>query len=365
MMNAQEYMRHVLDLAARGKGTVNPNPLVGALIVKDETIISEGYHHVFGGAHAEIEAFKAAAVDVKGCTLFVNLEPCSHTGKTPPCADAIIRSGISSVYIATLDPNPLVAGKGVSRLQEHGIEVHVGAMQQQALELNRVFFKFIKTRRPYVVMKSAMTLDGKIATTTGKSQWITGAEARAYVHDLRNELAGIMVGVNTILKDDPELTCRRDGFGRNPVRIIVDSRLRTPINSRVLQNAESNPVIIAVTKNASSQTIQQVEAMGHTVLVIGEQEGRVDLHELMGELGKRNIDGILLEGGGVLNESALAAGIVDEVQMILAPQMLGGATAASPLMGKGVSELADAYRLGPFDIQLLGLDLLIKAKIVK
>jgi diaminohydroxyphosphoribosylaminopyrimidine deaminase/5-amino-6-(5-phosphoribosylamino)uracil reductase len=359
-------MRIALSLAAKGAGSVNPNPLVGAVIVHNNTVIGNGYHEQYGGPHAEINAMRNAVGNIKGATLYVTLEPCSHYGKTPPCADALIDARISKVFVAMTDPNPLVAGQGIERLRENGIDVEVGLLEAEAKELNRVFIKFIETQRPYVVLKSAMSLDGKIATYSGHSKWISGEKSRQYVHTLRNELKGIMVGVNTVITDDPELTTRlENGKGRNPVRIIVDSRGRIPLSAKILQNPNENPVIIATTAQFPERKRVFLEESGHMILILPEVNGQVDLVTLMTELGKLKIDGILLEGGGTLNESALKSGIVDEVQFIIAPLLLGGRDAISPVEGLGFKTVDQGITLHQLTTKQIGNDILVIGKVNK
>ncbi|MDP4290374.1 MAG: bifunctional diaminohydroxyphosphoribosylaminopyrimidine deaminase/5-amino-6-(5-phosphoribosylamino)uracil reductase RibD [Bacteroidota bacterium] len=358
------FMHMALTQAAKGLGRVNPNPLVGAVIVRGSRIIGVGYHKQFGGPHAEINAMRNAENDVEGATVYVTLEPCSHYGKTPPCADALITAKVAKVVIAMTDPNPFVSGRGIQRLKENGIEVEVGLLENEARELNRVFIKYIRTKLPYVVLKSAMTLDGKIATASGHSQWISCPQSRKYVHSLRNELKGILVGVNTVITDDPELTTRLDGVsGRNPVRIVVDSRGRIPLNAKMLKNGAENPVIIATTENFPEQKRADLIEAGHQILILPAHNEMVDLNLLMIELGKLGIDGILLEGGGTLNESALKSGIVDEVQFFIAPLLLGGRNAMTPVEGKGFDTVAEGIRLQQMTTRQVGDDILITAKV--
>lgn len=246
------YMRMALDLARKGKGWTTPNPLVGAIIVKGGRVIGQGYHQKYGQPHAEVNAIASAKEDVTGATLYVTLEPCSHFGKTPPCSDLLIDKNIKRVVVGTLDPNPLVAGKGIERLRSNGIEVVTGVLEEESQKLNEIFIKYIVTKEPFVVMKNAMSLDGKIATVTGESQWISGESSRKQVHSLRHELAGIMVGIETIIKDDPQLTSRTLN-SRNPIRIVVDSQLRIPIASKVLTQQDKAKTIVATTRRANKE----------------------------------------------------------------------------------------------------------------
>ena len=357
-------MRVALSQAARGLGKVNPNPLVGAVIVNGSSMIGSGYHEYFGGPHAEINAIRDAKGSVEGATIYVTLEPCSHFGKTPPCADALIEAKIKKVVVAMTDPNPWVAGRGIERLKENGIEVVVGLLEKEAQELNRIFIKYIQTKLPYVVLKSAMSLDGKIATTSGHSQWISCPESRQYVHSLRNELKGILVGVNTVITDDPKLTTRLEsGPGRDPIRIVVDSNGRLPLSAKMLKNGASNPVIIATTTNFPERKRSYLEEAGHMILTLPDHDGQVDLKMLMGELGKMGIDGILLEGGGTLNESALKNGIVDEIQFIIAPLLIGGRDAITPVEGAGFNTIDEGIKLQQMSTKQIGKDILVTARV--
>ncbi|WP_372751774.1 bifunctional diaminohydroxyphosphoribosylaminopyrimidine deaminase/5-amino-6-(5-phosphoribosylamino)uracil reductase RibD [Labilibaculum sp.] len=366
MSKEYQYMQRAFELAQKGIGRVNPNPLVGAVIVRDNEIIGEGYHEYFGGPHAEVNAFRSATKLVEGATMYVTLEPCSHYGKTPPCAEAIVKHKIAKVVIGMLDPNPLVAGKGVKILEENGIEVEFGFLCEELSELNRVFLKYIQKKTPFVVMKTAMTLDGKIASYTGDSRWVSNDKSRRRVHELRNELSAIMVGVNTVIADDPMLTTRLDGKeGRNPIRIVVDSKARIPLQSKILNSSDVAKTIVALTENADARKIKQIEDLGNLVLQIKSRNERVDLQNLLVKLGQEGIDGILLEGGASLNFSALQTGIVDEVISFIAPKIIGGASAKSPVGGEGIEFMKDAIELQNIEIHQLGKDLMLTGKIIK
>ena len=366
MSKKYEYMHKAYELAKKGVGRVNPNPLVGAVIVKDDKIIGEGYHEFFGGPHAEVNAFLSAKESVEGATMYVTLEPCSHYGKTPPCAEAIVKNKIGKVVIGMLDPNPLVAGRGVKILEENGIEVDFGYLCEELTELNKSFLKYIQSKTPYVVMKTAMTLDGKIASRTGDSRWVSNEKSRIKVHELRNELAGIMVGVNTVIADDPMLTTRlENGEGKNPVRIVVDSTARIPLGAKILNSSDQAKTIIAVTNQADSKKIEQIEAKGNQVVAVKSSNEKIDLEDLMVKLGELSIDGVLLEGGASLNYSALKAGIVDEVVSFVAPKIIGGAEAKSPVGGEGIELMKDAIELDDIKLQQLGNDLMLTGKIKK
>jgi len=361
----QKYMQRALELAVKGVGRTNPNPLVGAVIVKNDKIIAEGYHEAFGGPHAEINALKNATESVKGATMYVTLEPCSHYGKTPPCTEAIIESGITEVVVAAADPNPLVAGRGIKRLEDSGIAVWTGLLEDEAKELNKIFIKFISTGNPFVIMKTAMTIDGKIACKSGKSKWISNEKSRQHVHNLRNRLSGIMVGIGTVLKDDPSLTCRRGEFSRQPIRIIVDSSLKIPLDAKVLTDERPEETIIATTEKLDNQKAESIKSLGAKILYVPSKDGRVDLIKLMELLGKEQIDSILLEGGGELNYSALKAGIVDKVMTFIAPKILGGKDAPTPVEGEGAMDMSQQIELENIKIQMFGDDVMIEGEVKK
>ena len=360
-MTAETYMRRAIVLAERGAGWTSPNPMVGAVIVKDGRIIGEGWHRRYGEAHAERNALQSCTESPVGAVLYVTLEPCCHHGKQPPCTDAILEAGIRRVAVGSGDPNPLVAGKGVELLRSHGVTVDTGVLKEECDALNPVFFHFIQTKRPYVVIKYAMTMDGKIATCTGASRWITGEAAREHVHQTRNRCAGILVGVGTVLADDPQLTCRIEG-GRNPVRIICDSHLRTPEAANVVRTAREVRTILAT--NCTDEARQRVYTQrGCEVLLVPEADGHLDLRALMKTLGAMGIDSVLLEGGAALNFSALQSGIVQKVQAYIAPKLFGGASAKSPVGGAGIAEVAQCVRLKNPSIQWFGDDILIESEV--
>lgn len=361
-MNDKDYMRKALELAQKGCGWVNPNPMVGAVIVKNHTIIGMGYHKRYGTLHAERQALQNCTDSPNGATLYVTLEPCCHFGKTPPCTDAIIESGIRRVVIGSLDTNPLVAGKGIEILRQHGIEVEEGVLMEECNKLNEVFFHFIQNKTPYVVMKYAMTMDGKIATYLGKSKWVTGDNARERVHKDRHRYSGIMVGVGTILADNPLLTCRLPDL-KSPIRIICDTQLRTPLHTNVVQTAKQYKTIIATCCKDSTK-INKYEEAGCEVLYMKLKDGHVDLTELMIVLGQKGIDSILLEGGQTLNWSALKSGIVNKVQAYLAPKLFGGINAKSPIGGMGIEEPSGAYKLLPPQVTKLGEDILLESEVI-
>ena len=368
-MTDRDFMLRAIALARRGEGWVNPNPMVGAVIVRDGRVIAEGWHHKYGELHAERDALRALTEPAEGATIYVTLEPCCHYGKQPPCTLAIIEHGISRVVIGSRDPNPLVAGKGVRMLREHGITVVEDFMREECDALNPVFFHYITTGRPYVKMKYAMTADGKIATKTGASKWITSEEARSLVHDWRNACRGIMAGIGTVLADDPLLNCRKPG-GRDPVRVICDSRLRIPEDAQIVRTAKQYETIVACalleTEDGWPEDMrskaERLRQQGVEVWSVPAQDGTVDLRELAKRLGKRGIDSILLEGGGTLNESALRAGIVQEVNAFVAPKIFGG-KARSPVEGAGVETPQEALQMKTEQVRQVGDDLLITYRI--
>ena len=346
-MSDEKYMELALSLAERGAGRVSPNPMVGAVIVKNGRIIGEGWHARYGGLHAERNALadcEKLGENPKGATIYVTLEPCCHHGKTPPCTDALIAAGIARVVIGSEDPNPLVAGKGIRQLREAGIEVSSGVLKESCDRLNRVFFHYIAHHTPYVVMKYAMTMDGKIAAYTGNSRWITGEAARQNVHRDRNRYTAIMAGIGTVLADDPLLTCRIPE-GKNPTRIIADTHLQIPLDAQIVKTAREVPTILAVgirdtsAPDAQTETDSKVttlqEAGCQILFIPTDEDGHLHLPSLMEKLGSMGIDSILLEGGSRLNWSALSAGQVHLLQAYLAPKLLGGDTARGPIGGIG------------------------------
>ena len=360
-MTDQEYMAQALSLAQKGAGWTSPNPMVGAVIVKEGRVIGQGWHEKCGQPHSERNALAACTEPPGGATMYVTLEPCCHQGKQPPCTQAILDAGIAKVVVGSHDPNPLVAGKGLEILRRHGIEVETGVCQEACDALNQVFFHYIRTRRPYVVMKYAMTMDGKIATRTGASRWITGPEARAQVHRDRNRYAAILVGVGTVLADNPLLTCRMEG-GRNPLRIVCDTHLRTPLDRQLVRTASQVPTLVA-TCSTDPARIFPLEDAGCQVWTLPEREGHVDLAALMERLGAQRIDSVILEGGGTLNWAALEAGIVHKVQAYLAPKLLGGRDAKSPVEGLGVAAAAQGIPLKHTTVTQLGADLLLESEV--
>ncbi len=368
-MTDRKYMARAIELARRGTGWTNPNPLVGAVIVKDGRIIGEGWHERWGEPHAERNAIRSLKESPEGATLYVTLEPCCHYGRTPPCTEAILERKIARVVIGSRDPNPKVSGKGAAILRKAGVQVEEDFMREECDELNAVFFHYITRGTPYVVMKYAMTADGKIATCTGASKWITSPAARQKVQELRWTYTGILAGIETVLADDPMLTVREEGR-RNPVRIICDSRLRLPAASRIVQTAGQYPVIAACSQEIveSNPLLQDkkkgLEQMGVQVYLVPRSPERVNLGELMRILGEKGIDSILLEGGGFLNQSALQAGVVQEIKGFIAPKIFGGG-GKSPVEGRGVREPAEAVLLETREVVSVGEDLMITWKVKK
>lgn len=362
MQKKEEYMRRALELARKGEGHTSPNPMVGCVVVKDGRIISEGYHEKYGEFHAERNALTRCTEDTAGADLYVTLEPCCHQGKTPPCTDIIIEKKIARVFVGSMDSNPLVAGKGVQILRDHGIYVETGILDAECRKLNEVFYHYIATKTPFVVMKYAMTLDGKIACATGDSKWVTGEIARTQVHRMRGRYRGIMVGIGTVLADDPMLNCRVEG-GVDPVRIICDSNLHIPTESQIVKTASDIETIVACSQEAleserKQEKIRRLKEAGIQIIGMEGAHG-VNLVELMKKLGGQNIDSILLEGGGTLNASALEDGIVNKVYAYIAGKLIGGMDARSPVEGMGIDRMADAITLQNVEIEKLGDDFCI------
>ena len=365
-MTDQEYMLRAIQLAKKGEGWTNPNPMVGAVIVKDGRIIGEGYHKKCGELHAERNAIASLTESAEGATIYVTLEPCCHYGKTPPCTEAIIEQKIKKVVIGSRDPNPKVAGKGAQILRESGITVVQDFMREECDRLNPVFFHYITTKTPYVVMKYAMTLDGKIATKTGASKWITGETARQEVQHMRHRYMGIMAGIGTVLADDPMLNVRVEGW-KSPVRILCDSSLRIPLDSQIVRSAKEYRTIVAyagweeneeITEKITKK-IEQLHAKGVDTVCCPDEKGQIDLKKLMTYLGNEGIDSILLEGGGTLNDSALRAGIVKEVHCFIASKLFGGKNSKTPVEGIGIGLPSEALKLKCTDICRIGEDIRI------
>ena len=372
-----EYMQRAIALAKKGAGFVNPNPMLGCVVVKDNEIITEGYHEYYGGFHAERNALTNTTADCKDATLYVTLEPCCHYGKTPPCTEIIIEKGIKKVVVGLLDPNPLVAGKGIKILEDAGIEVVTGVEVEEIKELNKVFLKYIKTKRPYVLLKTAMTLDGKIASYTGDSKWITNEKSRKLVHKLRSDMMGIVAGIGTVKADNPMLNCRievqqptansRQPNIHQPIRIIVDTKASISLESNIVKTANEYRTILAVGQqsivNAQQSKVEMLKSLNVEILYCEEKDGHVDINDLMIKLGQKGIDSLLLEGGATLNAAFLEAGCVDEVYAFIAPKIIGGEHSKSPVGGQGIELMKDAIMLKDIKIETFDNDILIKGKI--
>ena len=355
-MAEEKYMKRAIELAYRGEGFTNPNPMVGAVIVRDGRIIGEGYHRRYGDLHAERDALSGLTEDAQGATLYVTLEPCCHQGKQPPCTGAIIDNGIGKVVIGSRDPNPLVAGKGVKILREAGIEVVEDFLRDECDAINPVFFKYITTKQPYVVLKYAMTMDGKIATKTGASKWITGEESRIEVQKMRHRYMAILAGIGTVLEDDPMLNVRVEGL-KSPVRIIADSGLRIPLGSSIVKTAGELRTIVAYCEadtdiankegagtkgDVCIDKMEELKKAGVELVKTPSENGHVDVAYLMNYLGGQGIDSVLVEGGGTLNYSLIRAGLVDRVDMFIAPKIFGGRDARTPVEGTGIAGVDEA-----------------------
>jgi diaminohydroxyphosphoribosylaminopyrimidine deaminase/5-amino-6-(5-phosphoribosylamino)uracil reductase len=340
----RQWMERALELAERGRGYVEPNPLVGAVVVREGKVVGEGWHEKYGQAHAEINALAASGEAARGATLYVSLEPCCHHGKTPPCTDAILRAGIGRVIAAMLDPYPAVSGRGTHLLRESGLHVETGLCEKQAQRLNAPYLKLVTARRPYVHAKWAMTLDGKIATRTGDSKWISNDRSRQLVHLLRGRMDAIITGIGTVLADDPLLTARPPG-PRTATRIVLDSALRLPANCRLATTAQDAPVLIATAGNPTRDRASVLRELGCELLSVETASGKPSVTALLSELGKRRCANVLIEGGMQVLGSFLDAGAIDEVHIFIAPRLFGGASAKTPIGGLGVDRLVDALTL--------------------
>ena len=359
-MNDEIFMREALRIAKNAEGRTSPNPLVGAVVVKDGKIIAEGWHRQAGTAHAEVHALNMAGELAKGATLYVTLEPCSHFGRTPPCVNKIIESGIKRVVAAMKDPNPKVSGRGFEILKNAGIDVEIGVLEAESRALNEVFLKFITKKLPFVTLKFASSLDGKIATFSGESQWISCEESRKYAHHLRDINDAILVGIGTVLADNPSLTTRLVE-GKNPVRVIVDSNARIPLDSKVV-TGKSARTIIAVTENALAEKISELKARGAEIIFCGGEK-RVDLKILMEKLAEREITSVLVEGGGTIHFSMLKNGLADKILAFIAPKIIGGAKSLTSVEGIGFEKLAEAVEIKDFTAEKIGEDFLLSGYI--
>ncbi|WP_226085626.1 bifunctional diaminohydroxyphosphoribosylaminopyrimidine deaminase/5-amino-6-(5-phosphoribosylamino)uracil reductase RibD [Mesobacillus sp. S13] len=358
-MNGQDYMALAINLARATVGQTSPNPRVGAVLVKDGQIIGMGAHLKAGEPHAEVHAVKMAGEKAEGATLYVTLEPCSHFGKTPPCSNLVIESGIKKVFVACVDPNPLVGGAGIRKMRDAGIEVEVGLMEEEAKTLNKVFFHYISTGLPYVTLKSATSLDGKIATVTGESKWITGEEAREDVHHFRHEHDAILVGVNTVIKDNPSLTTRLDSGGKNPIRVILDTTLRTPLDSRIVNDHAADTIIVTGT-DADPERVRQFSERG--IEIIKLETEKIGIVDMLKKLGDRSITSVYVEGGAEVHGSFLKDKAFQQVITYIAPKLLGGKTAPTAYGGKGIARLEDTVPLRIIDVKQIGQDIRIIAE---
>jgi len=356
-------MKRAIRLAEKGRGRTSPNPMVGAVLVKDGKVVGEGYHAKAGEAHAEILALREAGGKAIGSTLYLNLEPCTHYGKTPPCAPEVIEAGVKRILIGMEDPNPLVKGRGIETLKRAGLEVHVGILEKECRKLNEAFCKYILKKEPFVILKVAATFDGKIATRRGDSKWISNEASRRIVHRFRDQVDGIVVGIGTILKDDPLLTARIKK-GRDPFRIILDSRLRIPEEAKVIENSPSK-TIIATTEAAPRDKAERLEKKGVRILVLDSKQGRVNLRSCLSRLGEMGMMSLMVEGGSQVNGSFLDEGLVDRLLLFLSPKLIGDSKAIGIFGGNGVETLREAIPLKDLKIKKIGEDILIEGYVEK
>jgi diaminohydroxyphosphoribosylaminopyrimidine deaminase/5-amino-6-(5-phosphoribosylamino)uracil reductase len=356
-LDHQDYMRLALDLAKSGKGQTRPNPIVGAVVVKDGRIVGIGAHLKAGEAHAEVHALTMAGSQAEGATVYVTLEPCSHHGKTPPCTDLLIEKGIRRVFVAATDPNPRVAG--IEKLRKAGIPVEVGLLQQEAEALNEMFFHYIRTNTPFVTLKSAISLDGKIATVGGESQWITGKASRYDVHRYRDEHDAILVGVNTVIADNPSLTTRLEGEGKNPIRIVLDHQLRTPTDANIVRDGEAQTWIVTTQATAAEKRFAY-EQNGVKILSLPGE--KIEIDPLLKRLGAEGIISLFVEGGAIVNGSFLEARAIQRVITYMSPKLLGGKTAPTSFGGAGIIHLENAFQLEIESVEKLGEDIKIVSR---
>ena len=365
-MNDEHFMQMALDLAQKGQGFTSPNPMVGAVVVKDGSMVGSGYHHAAGKPHAEVNAIDDAGDAASGATIYLNLEPCNHTGRTPPCTHKIIQSGIRRVVVAIKDPNPDVTGGGIDYLKARGLQVSLGVCRKEAQRLNEVFIKFTGTRRPFVILKCAATLDGRIATRSGDSKWITNEQSRSYVHYLRHCVDGILVGINTVKTDNPSLTTRLDnGPVKDPIRIILDTRLSISADARILRLDSDSDTILVVGKKVDPQKRAALEKNGVRILETPLKGGRISMTNLMEQLGAMGITSLLIEGGGRVIASALRSGIVDKVAFFFAPKILGGDDGIAICRGKGPVAMKDSIAVKDISVRRFGDDVMIEGYIEK
>lgn len=362
----RRHLARAIEIAEQGRGRVSPNPLVGAVIADRDGVLGEGFHGVLGGPHAEVAAIDAAGdVNLRGATLYVSLEPCCHHGRTPPCTDAIRAAGIGRVVVASDDPSAHASGRGLGILRDEGVEVVLASedLADRARMINQPFRKHARTGRPWVLFKSAMTLDGKVATRSGDSKWISGTDSRALVHHWRAECDAVIVGIGTALADDPQLTARIDGVGRQPRRVVFDALGRLPLDGRLVRDAREIPLTVVVSRAAPRAATDALEAHGAEVIVAPGENEPARVVSALDQLGAAEISSVMLEGGPRLAGAFLDAGEIDEVRLFLAPVILGGRTARDPLEGEGVEQIADAVRAHSLQCEHVGDDMLISARI--
>jgi diaminohydroxyphosphoribosylaminopyrimidine deaminase/5-amino-6-(5-phosphoribosylamino)uracil reductase len=357
-MNDEYWMKRALRLAEKGGGRTSPNPMVGAVLVKDDEVVGEGYHAKAGEAHAEIVALKKAGEKAKGAILYLNLEPCTHYGKTPPCAPQVIEAGVKHVVIGMEDPNPLIEGRGIEILRRAGLAVQVGILRKECRKLNEAFCKFILEKVPFVILKVALTLDGKIATRDGNSKWISGEASRRFIHKLRDQVDGVLIGIGTVLRDDPMLTARIRG-GRDPYRIVLDSQLRIPEEAKVI-GASPSKSVIATTELAPKDKIEKLEKRGVQILILDSKEGKVNLKSCLSKLGEIGMMSLMVEGGSQVNGSFLDEGLIDKFLFFLSPKLIGDHQALGIFSGRGVPNLQEAIALKEINKRRIGEDILIE-----
>jgi diaminohydroxyphosphoribosylaminopyrimidine deaminase/5-amino-6-(5-phosphoribosylamino)uracil reductase len=359
----ERFMQATLELAAKGRGMVEPNPMVGAVVVKDGKVVGQGLHQRFGGPHAEVNALDEAGSLSRGATLYVSLEPCAHHGKTPPCTERVVKAGVDRVVLAVMDPNPETSGRGVEGLKKAGIKVVVGVLEDAARKLNAPFFKLMTVGMPYVIAKWAMTLDGKSATRTGDSRWVSSQESREYVHKVRSQVDAVMIGMGTMLRDDPLLTCRHPDGGRNPKRIVVDARARLPLDSQLVRTISEAELLVTTTHHSPEERRERLSKAGCRLIVVDGTESKVNLRELMKVLGAEHVTNVFVDGGGTLTASLLEEGLVDKVMAFIAPKIVGGAGALLPVAGIGVDKMADALVLEDVCMTMCGEDILVECTV--
>jgi diaminohydroxyphosphoribosylaminopyrimidine deaminase/5-amino-6-(5-phosphoribosylamino)uracil reductase len=364
-VNDEHFMRMALELASQGRGYTSPNPMVGAVVVRNQAVVGRGYHQFPGGSHAEVHAIDAAGAEAQGATLYVTLEPCNHTGRTPPCTVKILEAGIQRVVIGMKDPNPHVTGGGADYLKSRGIDIRLGVCEGEARQLNEAFVKFIRTGRPFVTAKCAATLDGRIATRSREAKWITGESARAFVHELRRAADAILVGVGTVAADDPLLTARvSEGRPKDPIRIILDTHLRIDPAARVLNHATSAETWVIAGRGVSAESKGRLNRKGVRVIEAETRDGRVEMGPLMDQLGAMGVTQILIEGGSRVLASAFKAGIVDKVRFFYAPVILGGDDGVPICAGAGAERIGDGIRLNRIATRRFGDDVMIEGYVV-